>query len=1098
MGPLSVPFSHTIWPERGWSRVAPARLLLLLTLLLLPGSRARAQYTTAEISGVVKDAQGAVIPGAIVTATRVASGLKVERVSDAAGRFLLPGLPVGDYVLSVARDGFETFTERGIVLQVSQKVDLPVTLQVGQVTDAVTVTGKIPLLQTVNADIDDVIGNRQVVGLPLNGRQFVQLSLLSAGAVVPPGGTRGAALEQAGSLPGINGQRNGHNVYLVDGVSVTDQYFNNLAVSPSVEAIEEFRIDKTMYPAEFGGKSSALINVVTRSGSNQMHGSALEFLRNNRFDARNFFDAPGQPVPPLHRHQFGGSVGGPVELGPVYDGRDRTFFFFDYEGQRLQQSLTETFSVPSEALREGNFAGLPPIIDPLTGKPFPNNQIPSRRLDPAAIALLSHVAPPNTSGQVQNLNAVGNEVSPMDQFTLRVDHRAGLNDTLFGRFIAYDVTDHQPFGTSSLSETLVPGFGRVVTTSSRSLALSETHTFGSMVLNEARFGFLKVGGGQASPNAGVNFASANGLQGIAANGFPQVSFSGVYSTIGDPTTFASRQNTSYELYDNVMINRGAHQLKFGAYLFHLDFDPVLTNSAAGSFTYSGQFTGNALADFLLGYPGAGQVGIGLAAEQGRTTWLHLYGQDEWHAASTLTLDYGLRYEINGQMTDANNQLSAINFNVPGGEYVVASNAQGQISPAAQPLLSQIPIPSVTSQQAGWTPGLLQPSYLRFAPRLGVAWSATPRTVVRAGFGVFLNQWAYSVQQALAENLPFYFVKTVSVPGDATVPQYTTENVLLANNTGSIGGSDMDNAFHTEYAKNYTVSLQHRLASTTMVEVSYLGSRVTGADSSTILNVPQPGPGPIGPRRPVPQLGNISDIRWNGYSIYNGLTVQVARRSASGFSYSASYTLSKSIDDASDTGATVAESNVPQNVYDLAGERALSSFDHRHRFVGNAIYAFPEVTGGPEPLRAIGSGWRLNGIVTLQSGSPFTPILGIDRANIGAGPAQRPNISCDPNNWPATAAEWFNTACFSLPAPYAFGDSGRNTVIGPAYADVDAGLERDLQLPRGTRIQLRWEIFNLLNKTNFDTPNRIFGTSNFGRIFSAEPARAMQFGVKFLF
>jgi hypothetical protein len=249
---------------------------------------------------------------------------------------------------------------------------------------------------------------------------------------------------------------------------------------------------------------------------------------------------------------------------------------------------------------------------------------------------------------------------------------------------------------------------------------------------------------------------------------------------------------------------------------------------------------------------------------------------------------------------------------------------------------------------------------------------------------------------------------------------------------------------------------------------------------------------------VPQLGNISDIRWNGYSIYNGLTVQVARRSASGFSYSASYTLSKSIDDASDTGATVAESNVPQNVYDLAGERALSSFDHRHRFVGNAIYAIPEVTGGPRLLQAIGSGWRLNGIVTLQSGSPFTPILGTDRANIGAGPAQRPNISCDPNNWTGTAAEWFNTACFSLPAPYTFGDSGRNTVIGPGYADVDAGLERSVQLPRGTRIQLRWEIYNLLNHTNLDTPNRIFGTANFGRIFSAEPAREMQFGLKFLF
>jgi hypothetical protein len=1069
-----------------------------LAVLALTAGTARGQYTTAEISGVVKDAQGAVIPGATVTATHVASGLKVQRVSDAGGRFFLPGLPVGDYILSVALEGFETFTERGLVLQVSQKLELPVTLQVGQITNAVTVIGDMPRLQTAGAEVSDVIDNQQVIGLPLNGRQFLQLALLSAGAVIPPGGTRGAALEQNGSLPGIEGQRNGHNIYLLDGVSVTDEYFNNLAVSPSVDAIEEFKIDKTMYPAEFGGKSSALINVVTRSGSNQMHGSGLEFLRNNRFDARNFFDVPDQPVPPLHRNQFGGSLGGPLELGSFYDGRNRTFFFFDYEGQRLQQSLTQTFSVPSEALRQGNFAGLAPIVDPSTGKPFPNNQIPSSRLDPAAVALLSRVPLPTSSGQVQNLDAVGNEVNPVDQFTLRLDHRAGLNDSMFGRFNISGVTDNQPFGTSSLSETLVPGFGRVVTTSSRSLALSETHTFGSKVLNEMRFGFLRVGGGQASPNAGVNFAGANGLQGIAANGYPSVSFSGLYSTIGDPTTFASRQDTSYELYDNVMLDRGAHHLKFGAYVFHLDFNPVLANSAAGALTYSGQFTHNALADFLLGDPSGAQVGIGRAAEQGRTTWLHLYGQDDWRATSNLTVNYGLRYEINGQMTDANNQLSAINVNVPGGEYVIATNGQGQISQAAQPLLPEIPIPVVTSQQAGWTPALLQPSYLRFAPRLGAAWSLTPRTVVRAGFGVFLNQWAYSVQQALAENLPFYQVKTVNVAGDASVPPYTTENILLAPNNGTIGGSDMDHAYQTEYAKNVTASLQRRLTDTTRVEISYLGSWVTGADSPTYLNIPEPGPGPIAPRRPIPELGPIPDIRFNGYSVYNGLTVQVNRSFAHGLSYAASYTLSKSIDDASDTGATVAESNVPQNVYNLGAERALSSFDHRHRFVGNAIYAFPDVTAGPRSLRTIGSGWRLNGIITLQSGSPFTPILSTDVANIGSGPAQRPNISCNPNVWNHTQTEWFNTACFSLPAPYTFGNSGRNTVFGPGYADVDAGLDRDIHLSRGMRAQLRWEVFNLFNRTNFDTPNRMFGSPNFGRIFSAEPAREMQFGIKFLF
>jgi carboxypeptidase family protein len=1082
--------------KRGWTTVVVA--CFVVSMLSMRASAA--QYNTAEISGTVRDAQRGVVRAAIVTAVHVASGLRVVRISDDAGRFFLPALPVGEYVLSVAAPGFDTFTQQGLVVQVGQRMELPVTLEVGQITDTITVSGVAPLLQMGTAEVSDIVGSRQVAELPLNGRQFLQLSLLTDGAVIPPGGTRGAAVEQAGSLPAVDGQRSGHNIYLLDGVKVTDEYFNNLAISPSVEDIQEFKIDKTTYPPEFGGKSSALINVVTKSGSNQYRGSLLEFLRNSAFDAHNYFDNPNEPVPPLRQHQFGTTVGGPVHLGAWYDGHDRTFFYFSYEGQRIQRSVTQTFSVPQLSMREGNFAGGAPIIDPLTGAPFRNNKIQANRLDPVAVALLASVPAPTAEGDVQNLLAVGGDSTPMNQFTVRVDHRAGAKDGLFGRFSSYDISDTQPFGTSQLNETLVPGFGRVVTTTSRNVALNETRTFTDHVLNEVRFGWLSVGGGQASPNQGANFAAATGLQGVTTNpadmGYPQVSFGGVYSTIGDPTAFVSRQDRSFELYDNVMVGRGNHQLKFGAYLFHLDFNPVLPNTARGALTFTGQFTGNALADFLLGFPTAGQVGIGRGAEQGRASWLHLYGQDDWHVTSHLTLDYGLRYEINGQMTDANNRLSAVD--VPGGRFVIASNASGQISPAAQPLLSQMPIPYVTSQQAGWTPALLRPSYLRFAPRVGTSWAMNPETVLRAGFGVFLNQWAYSVQQAFAENLPFFELKSVNAAADATVPVYQTDTMLLSTANGTIGGTTMDHSFQTEYAKNVTVGVQREVMPSTMAEVSYLGSWVTGADSSTVLNVPQPGPGAIGPRRPIPQLSNISEIRWNGYSVYHGVTLKLARRLARGLSYSAAYTLSKAIDDASDPGATVAETNLPQNVYKLTSERARSSFDHRHRFVGQVMYALPDPSR-QTPLAALGRGWRVNGIVTLQSGSPFTVNLGTDRANIGSGPAQRPNVSCDPNVLanPSPSA-WFNTNCFSLPAPYTFGDSGRNSVIGPGYADVDTGFEKDVLFSRGLRLQLRWEIFNLFNRANFDTPNRTFGTANFGRIFSAEPAREMQFGIKLLF
>jgi len=302
------------------------RLLISgIGLLLFTAETCFAQYNTAEISGIVKDNQGGVLPGASVTATNAASGLRVERVSDTAGRFFLAALPVGAYTITAELSGFKQFIENGLVLSVGQKIDLVVTLQIGELTETVTVTGETPLLRTTSAEIAEVIDNRQVQQLPLNGRQFIQLAQLTDGVTIPPGGTRGAALGQAGALPNVYGQRGGHNIYLIDGVKVTDEYLNNLVISPSVDAIQEFKIQKTMYPAEFGGKASALINVVTKSGGNSVHGSALEFARNEKFDAHNYFDDPTKPIPPLRQNQFGINVGGPIK-------RDRTFFFFSYEG----------------------------------------------------------------------------------------------------------------------------------------------------------------------------------------------------------------------------------------------------------------------------------------------------------------------------------------------------------------------------------------------------------------------------------------------------------------------------------------------------------------------------------------------------------------------------------------------------------------------------------------------------------------------------------------------------------------------------------------------------------------------------------------------
>ncbi len=1077
------------------------RLALVLLSLLLTSRTGIAQYNTAEIAGVVKDDQGGVLPGVRVTATHAASGVRVERVSDGAGLFLLAALPVGEYTITAELSGFRLFTETGLVLRVGQKVDVSVTLQIGQLSDTVTVSAEVPLLRTANAEIAEVIDNRQVQSLPLNGRQFIQLAQLTDGVTLPPGGTRGSALGQAGPLPNVYGQRGGHNIYLIDGVKVTDEYFNNLVISPSVDAIQEFKIQKTMYPAEFGGKASALINVVTKSGTNGLRGSALEFVRNERFDAHNYFDDRSKPVPPLRQHQFGVNLGGPIR-------RDRTFFFFSYEGHRVRKAQTQTFSVPSAALRRGDFTGQTVLCDPLTRTasgtcaPFANNQIPQQRLSPVALALLAKVPPPSSSGLVQNLLGVEDQVNPMNQFSLKVDHRLGASDQLYGRFTTFRVHDTQPFGTSSLNEALVPGFGRTVTTESENLAIGYTHTFGSRWLNEIRVGYLAARGGQVSPNQGVDFGALSGLQGVTEDardmGYPQVSFGGRFSAIGDPTSFVSRNNRSYELYDNVMFDRGAHRLKFGGYLFHLKFNPVNPANARGNFTFTGQWTGDAFGDFLLGYPSVSQVGIGRGDEHGRSTWFHVYGQDDWKVRQNLTLNYGLRYEINGPMADVDNRLSAIDL--PGRRFVIASDEAGRLAPDASALLPLIPIAYTASKDAGWTRGLLRPSYRRFAPRVGMVWSPgeSGKTVINAGFGVFLNQWAYSVQQALAQTLPFFYTKTVTAAADALQPTLDTSTAFLAPATGTVGGSTMDWDFRTEYAKNYSFSLQRQVSPTTMLEVSVLRSVIVGADSSTVRNVPEPGPGPIGPRRPIPELANITSIRWDGYSRFNGVTFRADQRLSRGLAMTAFYTLSKAIDDASDPGATAFETNLPQDVRDMAAEEALASFDHRHRLSANMTYTLPN-RGGSRFARALGSGWQVNAIVLLESGAPFTVNLGTDRANIGAGPAQRPNQTCDPNEGGArTSRQWFNTSCFALQPQFTFGDAPRNSVLAPGYAGVDVGAQKDMEVGGGARVQLRVEVFNLFNRTNFDVPNRIAFTPSFGQISSAKPPRQVQLGVKVLF
>lgn len=1068
-----------------------------------------AQMNTGEIGGAVKDSAGGALVGAVIVAERAATGLKYQASTNSAGEYLIPQLPPGSYSLTASADGFRQAVLGNVEVHAGDKLRRAFTLEIGAHTDVVTVESAVGLLELGSGSVKDGVPQDQALALPLKGRQFLDLAMLGEGVVRPPGGTRGDAMQQAGTLVNVLGQRSGHNFYLVDGVSVTDQHFNNMVVSPSVDSIQEVDIEKTSYTPEFGGKSGAVINVVTASGTNALHGSVFEFLRNSVFDAKNFFDASAAPIPAFRQNQYGASVGGPVV-------HNKTFFFASYEGQEIRKSLTQRFSAPTAAMRDGDFTGQPVIYQPtaIAGgvrAPFANNVVPASLLDPVATALLAKIPLPTLPGVGQNLLSTESQRVSGNNSSARLDHQFSATDTAFLRASIFDANQFDPFGSGVLQEALLPGFGRNLRTHSVNGVAAWTHTFNASLVNEFRFGFLSVAGGQTSPNAGNNFAALAGLQGVTANpvdmGYPQVSFGGQFTTMGDPALFTYRDNRDFELYDNVIRHIGSHNVKFGGYFFHFYFQPVNPNGARGVFTFSQRWTssapgvadGSAFADFMLGYPTTAQAGLGRAGLNANTNWAHFYVQDDWQVTQHLKFDFGLRYEYNQNMTDANNGMAAVDTSTPGGRFVIASSG-GQLPPQAAVLLPFIPIPYVTSAAAGWNNSLLTTKNLRLAPRAGFAWILPGRakTVIRSAFGIYPNQAAYSIISNFAQNLPFFVTRTVNTSATALTPSLSTPTILNTNAVGTVGANDLNHNFAIEYNEVWNFNLERELPAGMTFSAAYIGSRTVHADSSTVLNVPTPGPGAVAGRREIPQMSQFNTVRWDGWATYHALTLKIARRLTSGLMFDANWTLAHSIDDASDPGTTLNETNLPQDVNNMAAEKASSSFDHRQRGVIQFVYRMPFAKQATGWKRIALADWQASGDFTAQSGAPFTVNVSTDQANIGAGPAQRPNVSGDQNSGPKTPDQWLNAAVFSLPALYTFGNEPRNAAIGPGLAEVDVSLQKSFSVKERAKVLFRAETYNVTNHPNFNIPNRTAFTANFGKISSAQDSRQMQLALKVTF
>jgi hypothetical protein len=1067
-------------------RTLRAALAALAAVALVPAA-ARAQ-AVGSITGVITDQSGAVIPGVTVEATNAGTGLVRTIATDSDGRFDLPQLQPGRYNVRASLSGFRTVERQAVQVSVDDTTRVDFKMSVGGVEENVTVSGEAPLVETSHATMGITIDQQKVVELPLNGRNFTQLGTLIPGVLAPPSGLGG---QTGDATPGgfgastagfnVNGMRNQSNNFVLDGTTNNDTFNTGFVLRPPPDAIQEFKIQTHSYAAEYGRNAGAVVNVVTKSGTNAFHGAGWEFNRDDSLQAKNYFALSTQPKPKLKQNQFGGAVGGPIQ-------KNKLFFFGYYEGYRNQQGSTSNILVATDAQRSGNF-GSTVIKDPQTGQPFLNNTIPANRLDPSAIKLLNQFVPQANSGTNRYI------VSPTttdnrDSLGLRMDYQFSSNNTLLGRYLRAK-TDRvtPPITTPSAQEAKA---------TLQDFMMSDTQLLGTHAINVARFASNRIAANPAvtsglnNADYGINVPNTNPL----AQGLAFIGVTGFFN-LGDPQQpFVNRLNQVFEVSDDFTWTRGKHQMKFGADVQHQHMIIAFINRPNGDFTFSGGFTGNALADFELGLPFQFRRTTKNQAQDGTTTAYALYGQDEFRPWARLTLNYGVRYEVTPPFVDRNNALNAFH---PG--------EQSQVFPNA-------PTGLVYPGDPGVPRGTYSTDYNNIAPRFGAVWDVrgNGRTTVRAAWGMFYDTLAgqgdFFQNGVLAP--PFTPLLQIDAPAPMTL-----QNPLSASTSGAadfppgltIIGWAKD--FQTPYAYQYNLSVQHQLGQNIGMEVGYVGS--LGRHLPIFMEV-NPGLYTSGQTAPgarlFPAFALVRPTFSAARSKYDSLQASVRMRPTHGLNFLASYTLGKSMDHVSglNIGAD-ARPAIPVTIGDDASiqqsldyEWGPSLFDARHRFVVSFGYALPAAHGMGSIGEHVIGGWQLNGIVQTQTGFPITAVDSLTDIRYMTN---RPNMTCDPNaNAPHTTAEWFDISCFQR-RPVAttgtgVGSEPRNAIRGPGFAQTDLSLFKNVNLGQGNTIQLRVEGFNIFNQTHFNQPNATIGSTLFGQITSAQDGRVVQLGIKYLF
>lgn len=1017
-----------------------------------------AQVTTGSISGYLLDPSGRAISNIAVNIESKTQAVTRITTTEGTGFYEFDGLAPAEYQLSASAPGFAPLKIERVRVAVDQRVRVDLHTTLAARNEHILVSEHISALSTDSSELGGVVDQSLIDGLPLNERDFLQLALLLPG-VSPP--VQDSQLSTRGTFAmNVNGGREEQNNFLLDGVDNDDSDTRGYVLQPSVDAIQEFKLATSTYSAEYGTASAGQVNVITRSGSNTFHGTLYDYLRNRDLDARNYFD--GSEKPQYIRNQFGGSLGGPVI-------RDSTFFYGNYEGLQENEGLTQLGTVPTAAVRGGNLSSVGGAVDPFSGVPFANGIIPTSRISPYAADVLALFPQQNLPGSSGNFLSNPIQTNRENEASIRLDHRLSDSSQLTLRYTYGRRSLFEPFAEN---QTELPGFGDFAFDRGHNALISYEKTFSPQIYNTVTVGFNRAVRKILAQNYQTDVNKLWGVDYLPTvprdYGYPGISISG-YSRVGDVASLPiNRADNTYQLGDTLSFIRGAHSIKIGGGLRDLQLNGYIEVYSRGQVDFTGQISGSGMGDLLLGFPDLGIQSQYTGPQTLRSKSWSGYVQDDWKVSRTLTLNLGARYEYDTPATDPTNRMSTFDFNTG------------------------------TTAQVG-TDGIsrsgTRPKKDEFQPRVGFAWSPTSHTVVRGGYGIYYDSGMFVVNSSLYYNPPYF---TISVYFPSATSLITLADPFAASNgfVPPAALSFISPNFVPGYAQDWSFNIQQELDKMGVLTVAYAGSKGTHLPRSLDINQPLPGASPLYEREHYPAYSNMLMTESGADSEYESLQISFKRQMAKRLSIIAAYTFSKSMDDTSAFLPTTTDQNFPQDSHNYHLEHSLSSYDMPNRGTIALIYRLP---GSSRWTR----NFEVSSIITAESGQPFTPTLSYDNSNTGNTGGNfgedRPNVVGNPALSNPSPQEWFNTAAFAIPPQYTWGNAGRNILRGPGLATVDLSLRRRFALREGMQLTAEAQSFNALNRANFNQPDAIVDqTLTFGKIFSANPPRQIQFALRLNF